>query len=472
MNTKIIKGSFYGIIAILTGILAFFIIYNAGWIIGDDAIVIRHTGWGHMFNPADTITPSAGRFYPLAYVIYNILPIFHLYSVNAHFTLQALVFILFSAVSFWAAYKAIDVKQLVWQDYLLVLSAGLICIARGYCNFLDAYSTIWVDYTLVIIWALSSYYVHKNQSITAILIGLLSVTWLTYCLETNFVFPLAYGIIGLLFMWKSSTKLEKAYHWSLVGVAVIFLLLYFCICFLHIEEAYDGSHGTQTTIIGNAIKMFIAQKVLWVVLLLICWRAYLIIVKKDKFVFWDIMLLTGCAYCCGCAVMKLNWVLYYSLASLFMVPAIAHYLHKYLGSKWAWVVMLALALFIFRKVPNYIKTNQKDRIGTAETMAILSAEYKDGSALYWYAPKDDREWNFDLEFRAWLHSCLETQFAWEMYEEFYQLQELNIFNATPGIYILPCENNKLFPGINETIRSAGEVLKDGGERGMTIVKIQ
>lgn len=304
------------------------------------------------------------------------------------------------------------------------------------------------------------------------IVGLLSVTWLTYCLETNFVFPLAYGIIGLLFMWKKSTKLEKAYHWSLVGVGVIFLLLYFFICFLHIEEAYDGAHGSEVTIFGNAIKMFIAQKVLWVVLILVCWRAYRIIVKKEEFEFWDTMLLTGCAYCCGCAVMKLNWVLYYSLASLFMVPAIVYYLHKYLGSKWAWIVMLALALFTFRKVPNYIKTNQKDRKGTAKTMVILSSEYKDGNTLYWYAPEDDREWCFDLEFRAWLHSCLETQFAWEMDEEFYKLQELKTFDTIPGIYVLPCENNKLFPDINETVSSAGEVIQDGGERGMTIVKIK
>lgn len=471
MNTKIIKGSLYGIIALLTGILAFFIMYNAGWILGDDAIVIKHTGWGHFFTPADTVRPSAGRFYPLAYLIYNILPVFQLYSVNAHFALHALVFILFSTVSFWAVYKTVDVKQLVWQDRVLVLSAGLVCIARAYCNFLDAYSTIWVDYTLVMIWALCSYYVHKNQSLTAMIVGLLSVTWLTYCLETNFVFPLVYGIISLLFTWKNSTQLERAYHWSLVGVGVIFLLLYFFICFLHIEEAYDGSHGSEVTIIGNAIKMFIAQKILWVVLVLVCCRAYHIIVKKNEFELWDTMLLTGCAYCCSCVVMKLNWVLYYSLASLFMIPAMVHYLHKYLGIKWAWIVVFALALFTFRKVPGYIKTNQKDRKGTAETMAILSSEYKDGNTLYWYTPSDDREWCFDLEFRAWLHSCLETQFAWEMGEEFYQLQQLKSFNAVPGIYVLPCENNKLFPDINATVSSAGEVLQTEGERKITIVKI-
>lgn len=472
MNSKIIKVSFYGFVAMMTGILAFFVIYNAGWIIGDDAIVIKHTGWGHFFNPAETVIPTIGRFYPLAYVIYNILPIFQLHSVYAHFALHTLVFILFSAVSFLAAYKAIDSKQLVWQAYVLILSAGIVCIARAYCNFLDAYSTIWVDYTLVMIWALCSYYVHKNQSLTAMIVGLLSVTWLTYCLETNFIFPLSYGVIGLLFTWNKSTKLEKAYHWILVGVAVLFLLLYFFICFLHIESSYSGSHGADVTIVGNAIKMFIAQKVLWVVLVLVCWRAYCIFVKKEEFEFWDTMLLSGCAYCCGCAVMKLNWVLYYSLASLFMVPAIVHYLHKYLGSRWAWIIMLSLALFTFRKVPGYIETNQKDRIGTSETMALLSSEYKDGKTLYWYAPEDDREWCLDLELRQWLYYSLETQFAWEIDEESYKLQELKTFDAISGIYILPCENNRLFPDINEVVISSGTVLGIDKTSNIQIVKIQ
>lgn len=472
MNTKLLKGLFYGLSAVLTGVLAFFIIYKAGWIIGDDAMVVRVTGWGHFFNPADTVEPATGRFFPFAYIIYNILPIFQLYSVEAHFGLHALTFILFCVALIWAAYKVVDARQLVWQDYMLVLSAGLICIGRAYCNFLDAYSTIWVDYTLVMIWALCSYYVHKEQSLTAMIVGLLSVTWLTYCLETNFIFPLSYGILSLLFTWKKSSKLEKTYLLSLVGVGVVFLLLYFFICFLHIEAAYDGSHGQETTLIGNAIKMFIAQKVLWVVLILVCWRAYRIIIKKEELEFWDTMLLTGCAYCCGCAVMKLNWVLYYSLASLFMVPAIVYYLHKYLGSKWAWIVMLALALFTFRKVPGYIKQNQKDRKETAETMEVLANQYRNGETLYWYAPKDDREWCFDLEQRSWLHSCLETLFAWEIEQEEYELQVIKTFDGQAGTYILPCENNKLFPDINDTIISAGEVLKDGDLRSFTIVKVQ
>ena len=472
MNTKLVKVFFYGLSALLTGTLAFFIIYNAGWIIGDDAIVIGHTGWGHFFNPADTITPSAGRFYPFAYIIYNILPIFKLYSVNAHFALHTLIFILFCIVSLWACYKAVNTKQLAWQDAVLVLSAVVVCIARAYCNFLDAYSTIWVDYTLVMIWALCCYYVHTKQSKAALVIGLLSVTYLTYCLETNFVFPLSYGILGLFFTWKKSPKLEKIYLWSLVGVGVVFLVLYFFICFLHIEEAYDGAHGQEITIIGNAIKMFIAQKVLWIVLILVCWRAYRIFIKKEEYEFWDTILLTGCAYCCGCALMKLNWVLYYSLASLFTVPAIVYYLRKYLSTRWAWIILLALALFTFRKVPRYITTNRKDRKESAEIIEVLVNQYKAGDDLYWYAPEDDREWCFDLEQRAWLRSALETQFAWQVEKEDYDLEVLESFDGQAGIYILPCENNKLFPDINDTIKLAGVVLKDGYLRSFTIVKVQ
>ena len=472
MNTKITKGICYSLYATLVGILTIFILYHAGWIIGDDAIVVSHTGWGHFFNPADTVTPSAGRFYPFAYVIYNILPILGLTSAQAHFTLHALIFIAFCVVSFYAVLKSIDAVQLSWQNHLLVFSAAIVCIARAYNNFLDAYSTVWVDYTLVMIWVLCCYFVHQKQSIAAMIIGLLSVAYLTYCLETNFIFPLSYGIVGLIFTWKKSTRLEKIYLWSLIGVGVMFLLLYFFICFLHIENAYDGAHGQDVTLIGNAVKMFVAQKILWLVLILVCWRAYRIIAKKENFEFWDTILLTGCAYCCGCAVMKLNWVLYYSIAAVFSIPAIVHYLHRYLGSRWAWIVMLALALFTCRKLPNYIITNQKDRTSYANMMSLLENEYNAGNTLYWYAPEDDREWCWELEQRAWLYACLQTQFAWQIGDEYYQLQVLNDYEGEHGIVILPSENNLLFPNFNDSIISNGEILVNGEKGGFTIVRIQ
>ena len=155
-----------------------------------------------------------------------------------------------------------------------------------------------------------------------------------------------------------------------------------------------------------------------------------------------------------------------------MVPAIVHFLHKYFSTKSAWIIMLALALFSFRKVPGYISANQKSRKGSAETIEILVNQYKAGNKLYWYAPEDDREWCFDLEKRVWLYSCLKTQFAWQVEEEYYDLPIVKIFSSQIGTYILPCENNKLFRDINDTVISKGEILKHDDIRSFTIVKVQ
>ena len=103
---------------------------------------------------------------------------------------------------------------------------------------------------------------------------------------------------------------------------------------------------------------------------------------------------------------------------------------------------------------------------------MLVNQYKAGDKLYWYAPEDDREWCFDLEQRAWLYSALETQFAWQIEEEYFELPIVKTFDGQAGTYVLPCENDKLFPDINDTIKSAGEVLKDGDLRSFTIVKVQ
>ena len=48
--------------AIATFILPWFIVENAQWLIGDDAIIIKKTGSGIPFSIFDTIKPESGRF--------------------------------------------------------------------------------------------------------------------------------------------------------------------------------------------------------------------------------------------------------------------------------------------------------------------------------------------------------------------------------------------------------------------------
>lgn len=474
MNNKILRVSFYTIISVFVAVLAFFIAYNPQWLIGDDAIIIRHTGWGHFFNPVDTVTPSAGRFYPLAYFLYNILPIFHLSSVGAHWGLHTIVFLVFAIASVVLAQKAFDNKQTIWT-YLAVLATTSICIQRGYNAFLDGFSTIWIDYTLVVVWAIATYFVHTKQSKMAAIIGFLSISYFTYCLEANFTLPLCYGVIGLVFVWGAASKFEKGYLWSMVATAILFLSIYFFTCFLHIEQAYDGSHGSEVTLLGNAIKMLIAQKVLLFGLPILAWRMYCVFCKKEQFVFWDTMIVAAYGFCCGCAILKLNWVMYYSIASIYMMPALAHYLVKYLNEKVATAILILLALFMCRTLPKYIKDNQGGRTGTTEQMAIIEEQYRAGHDFYWYEPTDDREWCFDMEIRAWLRESLQTQIGWQVGDEAFKLNVITEFCDSvheTGIYFVSKQNEKLFPGINEPIVNAGEVLYGDSERDIQTILIK
>ncbi len=460
LSEKFYRTIYFACLAIFVGVLAFFISYNAQWLVGDDAIVIRHTGWGHFFNPTDTVSPESGRFYPLAYFAYNILYILGLTSVNAHFILHTIFFLIFATCSIWVVNKAVNLQGNVWK-YVVSFSAIAICIQRGYISFLDGFSTIWIDYTLLMTWSVCSFYVHANQSKIALVIGLIALNYLTYCLEANFVLPLCYSVIGLWLTWKSSTRLEKAYLFSIGASAIVFLLIYFFTCFIHIEHAYDGSHGSEVTFVGNAIKMLIAQKVLWLGLLVLVWRLYCILIKDNTCEFWDTMILSAFGFFCGCAILKLNWVMYYSMASILMLPALVHFILSGINRKIAVVVFLSLALFMCRTLPKFVYENQCSRKDTTEQMETYENLYKNGQTFYWYEPSDGREWSFDMEICAWLRESLQTQLGWQVGNEDFKLNVISEFNPnsiTPGVYMVSKQNEILFPGINEQIINAGEKL--------------
>jgi len=475
MNEKILKSIFYGCLTVFVGVLAFFILYNAQWLVGDDAIIIRHTGWGHLFEPSDTIIPSSGRFFPLSYFVYNILWIFGLTSINAHFGLMTITFIFMSLTAYaLAQYSLKEASPSIWK-YIALFSIIAICMQRSYNNYLDAFSTVWFGYFWILVWCICCYFVHAKQSPLAAVAGFIVISYFCYCGETVFLLPLSYGVCGLLFGWANTSKLEKAYLWSLLGTAIVFLLVYYFVCYIHIEEAYDGSHGSEVTLFGNAFKMFIAQKVLWVGLIVFGWRMYRILFRKEQYEFWDTMLLAAFGFCCGCAILKLNWVLYYSQASIFMIPTIAHYMNKYFGSKWCAIILFALALFLCRSLPKYIKENQNWRNNTTEMMNSLEKQYMEGATFYWYEPTDDRDWCFDMEFRAWLRECMQTQLGWQVGEEYFKLNVISEFdkkNAVPGIYMVSKQNEKLFPGINENLLNAGECITKDKERDIQCVLIQ
>ena len=326
----LIRIVFWSLWVVMVAYCVFFIVHNAQWLIGDDSIVIRNTGSGKAFLPDEvTYNRVNGRFFPFAYLAYNVLLLFnHGYiSPTAHYILQAVFFVVF-ALSFTVLLLKILKGQSVLWRYLLAFCTIVLVIGRVYPQFIECFSTSWCAHTLIALFLLFTYLFQERQKWIYGVAALFFVNYLCYCGEQYFVFPLLLGTCTLLFQHKSLTKRGKAFNWMLMGSALMFLLLYATLILPHIENAYDGTHGEDVSFIGNAARMFVTQKILILAFVVFMVRLVDLVKNNKRICYFDILLLTAFGYCCGCAILKLNWSLYYNSATLFCIPAILYFLQE------------------------------------------------------------------------------------------------------------------------------------------------
>ena len=473
MKDKVVQITFYVLLAALIATGMFFIIHNATWLVGDDSACIIRTGWEIPYSLSDYTIPESGRFYPLAFVMYNILPVLGLSSVKAHFALHAIVFSLMLLCMCWVSKKSMSEDKPTVRMYVTLLAVVAICFARSYRYFLTTEWSLWVDYFLVVVWALCTYYIHEKQSIVAAIIGFVAITYFCYCLEVNSALPFSYGVIGLVLCWKRSTKLEKAYYASMIATALLYFVLYYILIWLHLgDDIYDASHGVSMSIFEVALRMFFAQKIFWVGIVLLCPKLWMIWKKKADFEWWDNLILAGFAYAGGCVVMHLHHTVYYWTAALCMLPAVVHYLHQWIGEKWTMVIMLLLACIMCRKLPHVIKENQSDRKASVELQQIFVNEINAGKTIYYYMPYAEDDGSNPYEHRLQKYQCLPAYIGNAIGNHDYRFDAVESFSGTPGIYILPEENETLCPAYNDEIISAGTSIFSGGYGNLTLVEVE
>ena len=70
---------FWTFLLAFLSVCVYYMIHNAHWLIGDEAIVMDHTGKGRPFLPTgfEDMAKNYGRLYPFAYNLYDILLLFH-----------------------------------------------------------------------------------------------------------------------------------------------------------------------------------------------------------------------------------------------------------------------------------------------------------------------------------------------------------------------------------------------------------
>lgn len=475
MNNKnqstFIKIAFWTVLTVITMVGAFFIVYNAQWLIGDDYELIRHTGSGVPFLPSGTVKPHIGRFFPTAYLIYDVLLLFNhgggYLSPAAHYLIHAICFVIFVAAVTMMSFQILKCQS-VFYRYFISLCFVVFNIELAYPYFLQCASTIWLNYTMVVLIVVFCYYFKYKQKWIYAICALFCVNYYCYELESNFVLPLAMGVLPLLLMRKNLSRRERVFHWLMIGSALLYLLLYAVLILPNVEKAYDGSHGAELGIVGNAITMLREQKMLLFVAVVIIVRAVDMIKNKKEFMFFDNLLFTAAACCCGCFVLRLNWGLYYVGAVLLSMSAILYFSIHYLKERWSGMVFAFLVIMSARGVRLEVKHNQRHRKGTYAQVCNLSHMLDEVDGSFWYAPAPDED-SFDVVIRDWKYKTICAYLAWMRQEPDFSIQIAPAFQCLDNtLWLNDLQNSVLFPDDKVLQENGVEVFSAGGIQGYMV----
>ena len=461
---RIAKIAFWLFLAILVVVCSFFIVHNAHWIIGDDYEIIRKTGSGIPFKPTDTIKPANGRFFPSAYLVYNILLLFfhgHIFP-QIHYALHALLFVVFVFSMAIIFLKMMVDETPIWK-YTISAAGVMVSVCVVYPHYLECYSTVWCGYSLLAVYLLLSYMFSVKGKWVYGILALLVINYFCYGCENHFVIPLSAGLCALCFQRSLLSKKEKVYNWLLLASGLLYLLLYAIIVLPRIESVYDASHGESVGLLGNALNMAMNNKILFLVFACFVVRFIDVLKNKKAFLWFDIMLFSAVAGCCGNFVLKLNWPLYYKVSLIVSFPSLVYFSVYYLRERWTFLLLVCFMLLLGRKDFSFTKKNQRHRIDTYYQITNLSQKIDESDGVYWYAPYSEDNMSFNITLRNWKYKTICTYLGWLRYDSEFSIVQRSDFQCIDNtIWVNPLENELLVPNDSSLVNSGMEFFYADG----------
>ena len=437
----ICKATFVVLTCLLVSLCSFYIIHNAAWLLGDDCTTLVYTGWDKPIF-GFFVSPTLGRFFPLDYTIYDVLlPFFDgQISPTAHYAVNVICFILFIVFFIWLSFFILK-DQSVEYRYIITFFLIVLIIGRTFINFAQCWSGVWTIFTFLPLFVVCSLrFLEKHQWGYAI-IALVAINYVLYYYEIMFVIPLTIGVCAFVFSVSHLSRQDKLYYALLVASGILFLLLYAILVLPKVDSFY--SHHSGKSLFQNALRMFVAQKIMWLTIAFLFVRMYHLIKKDTSFCFYDCLLLSSCSYFCCAAVLGLDFTLYYTPGALIAIPAILAFSVQYLKIKWTVILFLVLTLFYGRKIPAHIKVAQTDRISTYANVQQF-IDHLDGEKAFFYEPDDDSLERWQWEERHIQRFYLEKVAGWYMMDEGFSIDTRDRFTGERGLWQVPTENTTMF----------------------------
>lgn len=459
---------FWGCLTALLAVCSYFLVHNAWWIIGDEAIVVSHTGMGKAFSPLGfSEMPEIGRLYPFAYNLYNVLLLFYdgYISPQAHYILQAIALVIFGLFFAFIGLRILKDKSSVWK-YSITFFLVAIAVVRVLPEFITCYTGVWIIFMFLPVFLYCAIRFEETENWGFGIIALLTINYITYCYENVCTIPFAIGVCSLLFNYKNLSKNKKIFNFLLIAGCLLFLGIW---AFAILPQAtHFYSHKAETSHIMNAFKIFVAQKIYWLAVIALIIRVVQIVRKKSEYSFYDSLLLASFACFLGTAILKLNFTYYYNIGSLIALVAILYFAKEYMKPYWVCLLFAFLALFYGRKYPSIIKKAQTDRV-TSRTQITRLADMSKTTPIYWYAPFFEDQEVLWADVRNCQRGRLETIMHWYMQNNDVRIIEKEAYDSSlNGAWLFPCENEKLFPDMEMPEISGEKILDTGGVKGYLV----
>jgi len=255
------------------------IMHKPCWTMDDDTIIQCNIGMGKLMkvNEPPVFVPEQGRFFPLGYQHNNLVLLFdHRDQVPASsvYALNAIVWCVFVALLYWLCVVSMRGRVRSGLARWLALLVVIILAQRTFQMFTILWTISYWAYFLVVLSSVVLYYYFQNKSIESWISLIFLSTYLTFVCETFLIIPFILGFISFLSIGNSPK--DTRLGWSMVGIVLLFAVMYLCLIFPHITAAYDGAHGVDVSRMQNMINILLGQKLLLLVFATFVWRLYCI----------------------------------------------------------------------------------------------------------------------------------------------------------------------------------------------------
>ena len=441
---KIIKLVFWGLWITMVAVCSYFIMANAAWVDYDDSQVIMYTGWDKPIF-GFFVHPAYGRFFPLDYTVYDILPIFYDGQIppSAHYAIHVFWFLIYMAFFAAIGLHILKEEKPIWK-YAITFALLLTVVGRTFGYFMQLWTGIWTIFTFIPISLYGYIRFTETKKWGYGILALIAINYVLYYYETMFTIPVAIGACSLLFSYKKQDMQERIFNYLLIASGVLFLLLYLILVVPRIEHMYH--HYTKDSILVNAIKILFAQKIMWLVIIALVVRVIAFIKKKADYTIYDSILLASCAYCCGAAALHLDYTLYYTPAAILALPTILYFAKQYLKPWMVLVLFVCLAGFYCRKLPKEIKERQKLRKEYYANICKFNDIVATGIDMYYYLPENPALDEGELDIRSCKVMYLESKAGWYQNNPDFKITRIeeNLSEFAPGLWIIDKKDEQIF----------------------------